>query len=213
MTASSEGLHAMLPRVRARRRRIALVLRREEGRIDHHHRGELVAEIMREPSCDAPAERVSDDNGRPGLERAGRAPRFPRLADELAKIVSVAPIRTPHAAERRRDNAPFAGEERGDETPPVGVRGSAVQEDQTRLAALAPGEGLDLRAIDRDERPLGLDRDDAFEPCRRRRLLPAKGRERRHGGRFGHANALSVQATSNSPAAPMPPPTHIVTTT
>ena len=168
---------------------------------------------MGEPSCDAPAERVSDDNGRPGLECAGRAPRLPRLADELAEIVCVAPIRAPHAAERRRDNAPFAGEERGNETPPVRVGSSAVQEDETRLAALAPGEGFHLRAIDGDERPLGLDRDDAFEPRRRRRLLPAEGRERRHGGRFGHANALQVQATSNSPAAPMPPPTHMVTTT
>ena len=84
------GPDAMLPRVRPRRRRIALVLRREEGRIDHHHRGELVAEIMGKPSCDAPAERMADDNRRPGVERAGLAPRLPRLADELAEIVSVA---------------------------------------------------------------------------------------------------------------------------
>ena len=82
------GPDAMLPRRRAGRRGIALVLRREEGRIDHHRRGEFVAEIMREPDRDAPAERVSDDNRRPGLERAGLAPRLPRLADELAEIVS-----------------------------------------------------------------------------------------------------------------------------
>ena len=119
---------------------------------------------MRKPGCDAAAERVSDDNRRPGVEGAGRAPRLARLADELAKIVSLAPIRAPHAAERRRDNAPLAGEERGDEAPPVRVGGSAVQEDETRLAARAPGEGFDLRAIDRDERALGLDRDDALEP-------------------------------------------------
>ena len=142
------GPHAVLARAGSGRRRIALVLRREKGRIDHHHRGDLVAEIMGEPSCDAPAERVSDDNRRPGLECAGLAPRLPRFADELAEIVSVAPIRAPHAAERRRDDAPFAGEERGDETPPVGVSGSAVQEDEAGLAALAPGEGLHLRAID-----------------------------------------------------------------
>ena len=77
----------MLPRVRPGRRRIALVLRREEGRIDHHHGGELVAEIMGEPGCDAAAERVSDDNRRPGLEGAGLAPGLPRLADKLAEIV------------------------------------------------------------------------------------------------------------------------------
>ncbi len=67
MIASSEGLHAMLPRRRAGRSGVALVLRREEGRIDHHRRGELVAEIMGEPDRDAPAERVADDNGRPRL--------------------------------------------------------------------------------------------------------------------------------------------------
>ena len=33
---------------------------------------------MRKPGCDAPAERVSDDNGRPGLEGARRVPRFAR---------------------------------------------------------------------------------------------------------------------------------------
>ena len=213
MIASSEGRRCA-PALFARGGDgIALVLRREEGRIDHHRRGELVAEIMREPGCDAAAERMADDNRRPGLVRARLAPRFARLADELAEIVSGAPIRTPHAAERRRDDAPLAGEERRDEAPPVAVRGAAVQEYEARLAALAPGEGLDLRAIDGDERPLGLDCDHAFEPCRRRGLLPAKGRERRHGVRFGHANALKLQATSNSPAAPMPPPTHIVTTT
>ena len=183
MIASSEGLHAVLARRRAGRSGIALVLRREEGRIDHHRRGEFVAEIMREPDRDAPAERVPDDNRRPGLVCARRARRFPRLADELAEIISGAPIRTPHAAERRRDDAPLAGEERGDEAPPVGVGGPAVQENETRLAALAPGEGLDLRALDGDERPLGLDRDHALEPRRRRRLLPAKSRERRHGVR------------------------------
>src|SRR3984957_8850216 len=83
------GPHAMLPRGSPGRRRIALVLRREEGRIDHHHRGELVAEIMGKPSCDAPAKRVSNDNGRPGLEGAGLARGLPRLADELAEIVSL----------------------------------------------------------------------------------------------------------------------------
>ncbi len=45
----------------------------------------------------------------------------------------------------RRDDAPLAGEERSDETPPVGVRGAAVQQDEAGLAALAPGEGLDLQ--------------------------------------------------------------------
>ena len=120
----------------------------------------------------------------------------------------------PHAAERWSDNAPLAGEERRDETPPVPVGGPAMQEYEAGLAALAPGEGLDLRAVEGDECPLRLDCDHAFEPRRRRRLLPAKGRERRHGVRFSHARvAAKIQATSNSPAAPMPPPTHIVTTT
>ncbi len=204
----------MLPRRRAGRRRIALVLRREEGRIDHHRRGELVAEIMREPGRDAPAEGMADDNRRPGVVRARLAPRFARLANELSEIISGTPIRMPHAAERWRDDPPLAGEEWRDEAPPVSVGGSAVQKYEAWFAALSPGEGLDLRAIDRDESPLGLDCDHAFEPRRRGRLLPAKGRERRHGVRFGHASvARKVQATSNSPAAPMPPPTHIVTTT
>ena len=168
---------------------------------------------MGEPDRDAPAERVSYDGRRPGLVCARLARGFPRLANELAEIVGRAPIRTPHAAERRRNDPPLAGEERGDKAPPVGVGGAAVQEYEAGLAALAPGESLDLRAVHGDERPLGLDRDHAVKPCRRRGLLPAKGRERRHGVRFGHADALEVQATSNSPAAPMPPPTHIVTTT
>src|ERR1700733_9137102 len=124
----------MLPRGRPWRRRIALILRREKGRIDHHHRGELVAEIMRKPGRDAPAKRVPDDNGRPGLEGAGRAPRLARFADELAEIVGLAPIRAPHAAERGRDNAPVAGEERGDEAPPVGMSGAPVEEDEAWLA-------------------------------------------------------------------------------
>ena len=168
MIASSEGLTLCSRVVRAGRSGIALVLRREEGRIDHHRRGELVAEIMREPDRDAPAERMADDDRRPGLVRARRARRFPRLADELAEIIRGAPVRTPHAGERRRDDAPLAGEERRDEAPPVGVGGSAVQEDEAGLAALAPGEGFDLRALDGDERPLGLDRDHALEPRRRR---------------------------------------------
>ena len=151
--------------------------------------------------------------GGPGLVCARLARRFPRLADELAEIIRGPPIRTAHAGERRRDDAALTGEKRGDEAPPVGVGGPAVQEYEARLAALAPGEGLDLGALDGDERPLGLNRKHALEPRRRRRLLPAKGRERRHGVRFGHADALKAQATSNRPAAPMPPPTHIVTTT
>ena len=57
----------MLPRARARRSRAALVLRRKERRIDHHRRGELVAEIMREPDRDAPAERMANDDGRPAF--------------------------------------------------------------------------------------------------------------------------------------------------
>src|ERR1700722_12567061 len=207
------GPHAVLPRVRPGRARIALVLGREKGRIDHHHGGEFVAEIMGEPARDAAAERVSNDDRRPGLEGAARTRGLPGLADKLAKIVSVTPLRTPHPAERRRDDAPFAGEEGGDEAPPIPMGGAAMQEYETRLAALAPGEGLDLSTVHADKRALGLDRHGPFEPPRRRGLLPAKSRKRRHGGRFGHANALSVQATSNSPAAPMPPPTHIVTTT
>ena len=203
----------MLSRRRARWRGITLVLRREERRIDHHRRGELVAEIMREPGRDTAAEGMADDNRRARVVCAGSARGFPSLADELAEIISGPPIRTPHAAERRRDNAPLAGEEWCDEAPPVAVRGSPVQEHEAGLAAIAPGEGLDLSAIDSNERPLGLDRHHAFEPCGRRRLLPAKRRERRHGVRVGQASALFVQATSNSPAAPMPPPTHIVTTT
>ena len=79
----------MLPRCRAGWRRDALVLRREEGRIDHHRRGELVAEIMGEPGCDAAAEGMADDNRRPGIVRARLARRFARLADELAEIISV----------------------------------------------------------------------------------------------------------------------------
>ena len=190
MIGLERGPHAVLPRVRPGRRRIALVLRREEGRIDHHRRGELVAEIMREPDRDAAAERVSDDDRRSRLERARFAAHFPRLADELAEAVRVAPIRTAHAGERRRDDAPLAGKERRDEAPPVGVGGAAVQQDEARLAALAPGEGLDLRAIDGDESPLGLDRHDALEPRRRRGLLPAKSRERRHGVSIRPRDAL-----------------------
>ena len=64
------GPDAVLPRRRARRRGRLLVLRREERRIDHHRRGEFVAEIMREPDRDPAAERVPDDGRRAGLERA-----------------------------------------------------------------------------------------------------------------------------------------------
>src|ERR1700722_20241340 len=184
------GPHAVLARVRPGRGGIALVLGREKGRIDHHHSGELVAEIMGEPGCDAAAERVSDDNRRPGLEGAGLARGLPGLADELAKIIRRAPLRTPHAAERRRDDAPLAGEEGSDEAPPVPVGGAAMQEDETRLAALAPGEILALTAAHADKRALGFDRPHAFEPGWRGGFLPEKSRERRHGGRFGHANAL-----------------------
>ena len=90
----------------------------------------------------------------------------------------------------RRDDPPLAGEEGGDEAPPVSMGGAAMQEYETWLAPLAPGEGLDFSAVHADERALGLDRHDAFEPGRRRRLLPAERRQRRHGSRFGHANAL-----------------------
>ena len=75
----------MLPRCRAGRRWAALILRREEGRIDHHRRGELVAEIMREPGCDAAAEGMADDNRWAGVIRARLASRFARLANELAE--------------------------------------------------------------------------------------------------------------------------------
>ena len=70
MIASSEG-RTLCSRVVARGGEGAsLVLRREERRIDHHRRGELVAEIMREPDRDPAAERVPDDGGRAGLVRA-----------------------------------------------------------------------------------------------------------------------------------------------
>ena len=102
------------------------------------------------------------------------------LRDELAEIVSLAPIRAPHAAERRRDNAPFAGEERGNETPPVRVGSSAVQEDQTRLAALAPGEGFHLApstAVNVRSGSIATTRSNHAGAG----LLPAEGRERRDG--------------------------------
>ena len=82
----------MLPRARARWSRVALVLRREEGRIDHDRRGEFVAEIMGEPDRDAPAERMAHHRRRPGLAGARRARRFPRLADELTEIISGPPV-------------------------------------------------------------------------------------------------------------------------
>src|SRR6185437_6334808 len=183
---------AVLPGRPAGRRGFALVLGREEGRIDHQRRGELIAEIMSEPDRDPAPERVADDSRRPRLERARGAPRLPRLADELAEVIVRAPVRAPHAGECRRNDSPLVDEERSDEAPPVGMRGPAVQEYEPRLAALAPGEGLDLSALNRDERPLGLDRDRALEPRRRRRLLPAKGRERRHGVRFAHGDRLEA---------------------
>ena len=78
MIASSDG-RTLCSRVLRAAARAALVLRREEWRIDHHRRGEFVAEIMREPDRDAAAEGVPDDPRRPGLKRARRArPPAPR---------------------------------------------------------------------------------------------------------------------------------------
>ena len=42
---------------------------------------------MGDPDRDAPAERVPDDNRRPGLVCARFAPHFAGLADELAKVI------------------------------------------------------------------------------------------------------------------------------
>src|SRR6185437_16000952 len=142
---------AVLPGRPAGRRGFALVLGREKGRIDHQRRGELIAEIMSEPDRDPAPERVADDSRRPRLERPRGARGLPRLADELAKVITRAPVRTAHAGERRRDDPPLPGEERSDEAPPVGMRGPAVEQDEARLAALAPRDRLDLSALNRDE--------------------------------------------------------------
>ena len=83
----------------------------------------------------------------------------------------------------------LAGEKRGDERPPVGMRGAAVQEHEAGPAAFAPGQKLDLRAFDLDECPLRLLSDRLHEPGRRRRLQAMKGRERRHHMRIVQASS------------------------
>ena len=122
------------------------------------------------PAAWAPASRPL----RAPRERTGGGRR--RTAVQTALPVKDAP---PHAAPR---------EEQRDQAPPVG-RGRAAVEGATRLAALAPGQGLDLSALHGDERPLGLDGDSALEPWRRRRPLPTKGRKRRRRVGCGHAGA------------------------
>ena len=106
---------------------------------------------MSQPDRDAAAKGMANHGRRPSLVCARRARGFSRLADKLAEIISGAPIGTPHAGERWRDHSPLAGEERRDETPPVSVGGSAMQEYEAGLPALAPGKRLDLRALDRDK--------------------------------------------------------------
>ena len=58
------------------------------------------------------------------------------------------------------------------------IRPGLPRSPQARVSTCAPSTATNVRS--------GSIATTAFEPRRRRRLLPAKGRERRHGGRFGH---------------------------
>ena len=100
-----ERMAARAAHVTAGRGRRPLVLRGEEGRIDHHRALELVAEIARKAHGDAAAERMPDDDRRPGFESAAGAPRLARLAHELLENVSLAPAGPAHAGEGRGDDA------------------------------------------------------------------------------------------------------------
>ncbi len=177
---------------RAGRRGRTNILRREEGRIDHHRAQKFVAEVAREAHRDPPAERMADDDRRPGVECAAHAPRCAGLPHELLEHVMLAPVRASHAGEGRGHDPMIAGEKRRDERPPVGVRRAAVQEHQSRLAALAPGQEFDLRALDLDEGPLRLLRDRLDEPRRRRGFLAVEGRKRRHQMRIVHEMPLAA---------------------
>ena len=141
------------------------------------------------PIATRPPNEWPTTTGGPPRTRRPLAPASRASRTNCAEVVSGAPVRTAHAGEGSGDDAALAGEERRDERPPVGVGRPAMQEDQARPAALPPGERFDPRALDLDEGSLGLARDRALEPRRRRRLLPAKGRERRHEGRFVQADA------------------------
>ena len=154
-TASSECWIRRALRRPGRRGR-APILRREEGRVDHHRAQELIAEMVGKAHRHASAERVADHDRRSGVERAPHASGLSRLAHELIENVGVTPAGAAHPGERRGDDATLAGEKRGDERPPIGMCGAAVQEHEAGPAALAPSQKFDLRALDLDECPLRL---------------------------------------------------------
>ncbi len=56
---------------------------------------------------------------------------------------------------------------------------AAVDEDETRLADIAPGQEFDVGALDRDAAAFGRKGQGGLEPVRRRRLGPGENPQRR----------------------------------
>ncbi len=92
--------------------------------------------------------------------------------------IILAPVRIAHARQVHRGDVVIAGEERGDERPPIGMRRIAVDQQQAGTCAVAPAQIMNARAIHFDETAFGLDGDGAVEPARAGRNGARQRRER-----------------------------------
>ncbi len=116
-----------------------------------------------------------------GPEHAGVLANGELLAREgLHRIALGPPIAVAHPRKIDRRDIETARQERGDETPPISMRGVAMNEQQPWTRLIAPTQIMNARTLHRDETAFGLRSHRLFKPLRCGRWRAIK----RSQGRF-----------------------------
>ena len=99
--------------------------------------------------------------------------------EDFHRIAFGPPIAVAHTRKIDGGDVEIARQERRNETPPIGMRGIAVNQQQPRPRRIAPAQIVDARPFHFDEATFRRNRDGLAEPLGRRRRRAGQRRQRR----------------------------------